>query len=59
MSELTLGFVSIIFLVLIQISMFAYGYGKLSQRVKDISETVEKNVQRLEKLEAKINEIPT
>jgi len=52
MNELTLGFITIILLVLIQIALFAYGYGKISQKVTDISKVVDKNVERLEKLES-------
>ena len=50
MNELTLGFISIAVLVAIQIGLFAYGYGKISQKV-------EGNINRIIDIEGKIDKI--
>jgi len=49
MSEaMLIGFLSIAVLVIIQIAMFSFGYGKLSQKVNDAC-------RRIGKLEEKVN----
>lgn len=47
------GMMTIAALVVIQIGMFAYGYGKLRQKVDDLCKKVEDNTSRINNLETK------
>ena len=38
--EMAIGFASLGFLAMVNISVFAYGYGKLNQRVADLCQRV-------------------
>jgi len=57
MNELTIGFASIGILVIIQIGLFAYGYGKLSQMVTNNTKRIDSNSNRLERTEARVTSL--
>ena len=46
-----LGFITLGGLVIVQLITFAYGYGKLTQKVKDISQRLNDFSHRIEKIE--------
>jgi len=52
--NLDAGQITIISLVLVQLIAFAYGYGKLSQKVNDICKKAGENSGRIDRLEDRL-----
>ncbi len=51
------GFVSIGVLIIIQICLFAFGYGKLSQNVSDINTRMNNLCDRLDRIDHRVREL--
>ena len=45
------GFIAIGSLLVVQLVGFAYGYGKITQKLNDVCQKVQRNEMRLDKLE--------
>jgi len=52
-----IGFVSLGILIIIQIVMYAYGYGKLSQNVTNIDKRVDALTDRFERLDTRVDKL--